>query len=264
VRNIIKRSITGAGLVILVVSSTLGGPYPFFLLILLVYSLGTWELLAMNKQGPGFFPVMLALSGAAMIGLTFLWIKYQFNPLWLALPSLVWLSTLLNPATRNSALLLLFWITLPLASLLALGWFSGKETYSALLPLSLIAIIWINDTFAYLAGSLLGRHQMTPKLSPRKTWEGFAGGFIFSVLSAYLICLFTGSFSLSIWLLTGAICSLLGLSGDLFESHIKRRRGLKDSGRLLPGHGGILDRFDSLLFVAPLVLLVLLLENLLR
>ena len=263
-KNIFKRSITGISLVILVVSSILGGPVSFFILVQLIYFLAARELLLMNKQGLKFFPVLLTLSGAAIICLAYLGISFSLSPLWMGLPALIWLSSMVNPATRNSAMLLLFWITLPLASLVILGWLGGKDGYSALLPLSLIAIIWINDTFAYLAGSLLGRHQMTPKLSPNKTWEGFAGGFFFSVLSGYIIWLVSGSYSLTVWMITGAICSMLGLGGDLFESHIKRRRGLKDSGRLLPGHGGILDRFDSLLFVTPVVLIVLLLENLLK
>jgi phosphatidate cytidylyltransferase len=122
------------------------------------------------------------------------------------------------------------------------------------------AVTWLNDTFAYFAGRFLGKHPMLPRVSPKKTWEGFAGGMIGSVVAAWVVlAVFPDG-----WLagLTAAGCVVLGLVaavvgpiGDLAESMLKRAAGVKDSGRLIPGHGGLLDRIDALLFVAPWVYL---------
>ena len=103
---------------------------------------------------------------------------------------------------------------------------------------------------------------MTPKLSPGKTWEGFIGGVAFSLLGGWILFRVTGTFSGPVWVATGGLVGLLAVAGDLFESGLKRRFGVKDTGSLLPGHGGILDRFDSLLLAAPVLLLVILLSHL--
>ena len=132
------------------------------------------------------------------------------------------------------------------------------------MPLALIALVWINDTFAYLSGSLLGKHKMTPVLSPGKTWEGFAGGLLVTLLAGWLTWKLTGIASLWAWFGISMLVTLLGLAGDLFESGLKRSVKVKNTGQLLPGHGGILDRFDSLLFVAPAVLILIILIKLVR
>jgi phosphatidate cytidylyltransferase len=121
-------------------------------------------------------------------------------------------------------------------------------------------VTWMNDTFAYFAGRFFGRHKMFPRISPKKTWEGFAGGFAGSIVGALvLLALFPRP---SLPGLTAAGCVLLGAGGaivgpvgDLAESMLKRAAGVKDSGKLIPGHGGMLDRIDALLFVAPWVYL---------
>jgi phosphatidate cytidylyltransferase len=124
------------------------------------------------------------------------------------------------------------------------------------LPLFVIVLVWINDTFAYVTGSLLGRHKMIPLLSPGKTWEGFAGGTLITLLAGWIIWSSSELYNYWIWLSISLIVSTLGLAGDLFESGLKRTVKVKNTGALLPGHGGILDRFDSILFVAPAVLLL--------
>ena len=181
------------------------------------------------------------------------------NPLWFILPAILWIAGYAWKGTRNPGLLVLFWLAIPLASFHS-SWagFLKDHGYS-LLPLAVIALVWINDTFAYVTGSLVGKHQMTPRLSPGKTWEGFAGGILFTLLAAWIFYHFTGSPNPRHWITAGAITSLFALAGDLFESGLKRKYKVKDTGEILPGHGGILDRFDSLLFVAPAMFLLLLL-----
>jgi phosphatidate cytidylyltransferase len=129
-------------------------------------------------------------------------------------------------------------------------------------PFNLIiiyALVWVNDTFAYLTGRLFGKHKLMESISPKKTWEGFIGGMVFSAFSAFiLIYLNTNSIRIaSIGSVLGIIVSIGATYGDLVESMAKRSVGIKDSGNVIPGHGGILDRLDSLLFVGPLVYAVL-------
>ena len=121
-------------------------------------------------------------------------------------------------------------------------------------------MIWLNDTGAYCTGSLLGRHKMFPRVSPKKSWEGFAGGLLFCVAAAVgAWCFGIQGWDLWQWLVAGAVACAASTYGDLFESLLKRNAGIKDSGNLIPGHGGILDRIDSLLMVAPAFMLLVLL-----
>ena len=119
----------------------------------------------------------------------------------------------------------------------------------ALLSVGVCASLWVSDSFAYMVGSRIGKHKMVPKISPNKSWEGFAGGIVGSVL-IWLILWATHLYHLNLAyaLLCGIVVSILGVFGDLIESRIKRGVGVKDSGNLIPGHGGMLDRSDSLIF----------------
>lgn len=117
------------------------------------------------------------------------------------------------------------------------------------LTIGVCASLWVSDSFAYLVGKAFGKHKMAPRISPKKTWEGFAGGIAGSVL-VWLILVLTGLFTFDVFfaILCGALVAVLGVFGDLIESRIKRGVGVKDSGNLIPGHGGMLDRCDSLIF----------------
>jgi phosphatidate cytidylyltransferase len=126
----------------------------------------------------------------------------------------------------------------------------GKYTYQHEYVLSIFIVIWSNDTFAYIAGSILGRTPFYQKVSPKKTWEGVIGGFLFALLTAYGLSHFFNVFSLAQWLIFGAIVSIAGTLGDLVESKLKRQAAIKDTGNIIPGHGGILDRIDSYLMAA--------------
>ncbi len=122
----------------------------------------------------------------------------------------------------------------------------------------IFVIIWANDSFAYLTGSLLGKHKMFPEISPKKTWEGFTGGLLLSMGMSLILSRFFNALSSSEWLYLTILIVLTGTLGDFIESAIKRNAGVKDSGKLMPGHGGFLDRFDSLLFALPFVYLYML------
>lgn len=136
-----------------------------------------------------------------------------------------------------------------------------RIVYPAALPCALILSIWINDTMAYLVGSFIGKTPFS-KISPKKTWEGTAGGAILCVGVMTLIGHYVGIYKMEIWIVIAAIAAVVGTTGDLLESKLKRMAQVKDSGRILPGHGGFLDRFDSLLLATPAVYLYFLLAGL--
>ncbi|MBC7536828.1 MAG: phosphatidate cytidylyltransferase [Ferruginibacter sp.] len=133
---------------------------------------------------------------------------------------------------------------------------SGNTSrYSSLLPCAIIFSIWINDTMAYLVGSVIGKTPFS-KISPKKTWEGTIGGLLLCIISMALLGPLIGAgktISWQQWTVIAAICAFFGTAGDLLESKLKRLAYIKDSGTFMPGHGGFLDRFDSLLIATPMV-----------
>lgn len=140
---------------------------------------------------------------------------------------------------------------------------------SCRLPLLVFVMLWLNDSGAYIVGSLLGRHRMSPTISPKKTWEGFAGGVVITIIGSLLLHHYCAEFfqlpkcGLWIWILMAVLSSVFGTLGDLLESKIKRTHGFKDSGNWIPGHGGLLDRIDSYLVAYPVIFAVLDFANLL-
>lgn len=129
--------------------------------------------------------------------------------------------------------------------------------FSPLILLSLFAFIWINDTGAYLVGCTIGKHRLFERISPKKSWEGFWGGLILAAGAAYLAAQFFDILNTWQWIGLALTCSVFGTWGDLCESLIKRSLNVKDSGNILPGHGGWLDRFDSILLAVPAAILYL-------
>ncbi|WP_394775275.1 phosphatidate cytidylyltransferase [Flavobacterium sp.] len=138
----------------------------------------------------------------------------------------------------------------------------GIKDYNPKIIIGLFILIWTNDTFAYLVGKSIGKHKLFERISPKKTIEGFLGGVVFAALSGFLISKFYiqpnpefSSKSILIWTIIALIVSIFGTIGDLIESKFKRVAGVKDSGAIMPGHGGVLDRLDSVIFVAPIIFL---------
>ncbi len=144
------------------------------------------------------------------------------------------------------------YIALPFA--LLNGMINTENGYSGLLPLSIFIFLWLNDTGAYLAGSLLHKkipYKLAPRISPHKTWIGSIGGVIVVLAAGVILYRFTQTGTIWVWMGLGLTVSIFGTYGDLVESLLKRSLGMKDSGKFLPGHGGVLDRFDSALIAIP-------------
>lgn len=152
--------------------------------------------------------------------------------------------------------LALAYITLPLLLLSKINSLQFENTFSVL-SLSLFLLIWTNDTFAFLSGMAVGRHPLFERISPKKTWEGFAGGLVACLALGYGLYHWFGQLDLWQWLLYAFLVSIASVYGDFFESYLKRKAEVKDSGKLIPGHGGILDRIDSVLFAAPIIFVLL-------
>ena len=147
------------------------------------------------------------------------------------------------------------YIVLPFFAFTSLGYING--TYNFEVPMGMLFLIWANDTGAYLFGITLGKHRLFERISPKKSWEGFVGGMLIAVIVSYIISLYFLVLSPLHWISIALIVVVFGTLGDLLESMLKRSKGVKDSGAILPGHGGALDRFDGLLLAAPMVYLYL-------
>jgi phosphatidate cytidylyltransferase len=146
------------------------------------------------------------------------------------------------------------YISLPIGLLIELRthWSDDAGSLSYTVPLLIIFALWINDTMAYIVGSIIGKTPLS-KISPRKTWEGTIGGIILTIAVICLVAYLTGRISIVDAGIMSGIAAIAGTFGDLFESKLKRMAGVKDSGSIMPGHGGFLDRFDSLLFASVFV-----------
>ncbi len=132
----------------------------------------------------------------------------------------------------------------------------GKIGYNPKIIISIFILIWTNDTFAYIVGKSFGRRKLFERISPKKTMEGFVGGILFTMLAGYLIAEHYVMQSAFLWIAIAVIASIFGTLGDLIESKFKRIAGVKDSGAIMPGHGGILDRLDSVIFAVPIIFLL--------
>ncbi|MBP5516823.1 MAG: phosphatidate cytidylyltransferase [Bacteroidales bacterium] len=160
-------------------------------------------------------------------------------------------------ATIGYSILPTLWVMVPMAMMAILQQMG--------LMIMVFILIWVNDSFAYMTGMLFGRHKMWERHSPNKTWEGTIGGALFCIATAEIFGPMFNIIGMQIgwidWLFIGLICSTLGTLGDMVESMFKRSCGVKDSGNIMPGHGGVLDRFDSLLMAVPFIVAYLLLAN---
>lgn len=237
--------------------------WPFLALICLINTLALREYFRLMQKidkesyWPAWLPVKIQVLSLIIL-LTFsikkepqvervLWLLFYLLPL--AMPALMMGTTLFK---RTSLMALLqsiggiFYITLPIIML------QYMRAHDMALPIALITMIWINDTMAYIVGSFIGKTPFSP-ISPKKTWEGTAGGALLTILAAVIYGHKSGTYTLTHWAMLSLLTAVAGTLGDLLESKLKRMADVKDSGNIMPGHGGALDRFDSLIVATPVV-----------
>lgn len=268
------RAVTAIVFVVVMAAGLLWNRWSFFLLFSLVH-FGAW--IEYQKLVSRFYPEYSRISlfhrYGTMIGGWCLLLFFTDGQLQIggsALSTFGWWTgcafLLLLPLTEavnrknflvkslGYSLVGLLYISLSLGLLLDLRnrWPEEQNSYSLTIPLLIIFTIWINDTMAYIVGSLIGKTPLSP-ISPKKTWEGTIGGALLAIAVMCVIAHFTGRLSIGHTAAIATIAAVAGTYGDLFESKLKRMAGLKDSGTFMPGHGGFLDRFDSLLFAATAV-----------
>lgn len=152
---------------------------------------------------------------------------------------------------KKKYVIIIFYLIASLIFLTLIPSYTGDFTPE--LVIGIFVLIWVNDTFAYLVGKNFGKRKLFERISPKKTVEGFLGGLIFSGIAGYVVYLITGLLHLHTWIGMAIILSIFGTLGDLIQSKFKRQAGVKDSGRLMPGHGGLFDRLDSIIFSSPFV-----------
>lgn len=269
-KNFIVRTITGVFFVAAIVTCFLN-PRAMVLLFGLITGMTIWEFAGLVNDRPAV-TINKMISTIAGIYLFFAMAGYNsgITPSSVFIPYLVTIIYLLvselymkaEDPIHNWAYTMMsqIYIALPFSLLNVLAFRQGATgiTYSYLLPLSVFVFLWMNDTGAYLCGSLLGKHKLFPRISPGKSWEGSIGGGILVMAIAVGVFYLTEYYGVNDcglsaieWAGLGLTVVIFGTWGDLIESLFKRTLGIKDSGNILPGHGGMLDRFDSSLLAIP-------------
>lgn len=265
--NFIQRAVTGVLFVIVLVGCIIYSPLSFGILFTIISALSVHEFAQLvNRSGEvSINKTITALGGAYLFLALMSFCTQQSVGARIFLPYLGLLLYMMitelylkkkNP-TGNWAYSMLsqLYVALPFALLNVLAFQYSTETssvtYNPILPLSIFVFIWLSDTGAYCTGSLIGRHRLFERISPKKSWEGSIGGGIFSIASSFVFAYFFSFMLWWQWVGLAIVVVIFGTWGDLTESLMKRQLGIKDSGNILPGHGGMLDRFDSALMAIP-------------
>ena len=264
--NFIQRTITGIIFVAVLVGGILGGPVSFSILFALITALTIREFgtIVSKQDGVQINKSICMLAGVFLFfGFAYIGIAPGQNEI--LIPFLFLIIYLMiaelylkrkNPL-HNIAYTMMsqMYIALPFAALNILAFHTSltgsASEYNPILPLSIFVFTWINDTGAYCTGVLFGKHRLFERISPKKSWEGSIGGGVFSTIAAVIMAHFFPFMPLGVWIGLGLTVVVFGTWGDLTESLLKRTLGIKDSGNILPGHGGMLDRFDSTLMAVP-------------
>lgn len=259
------------------VGCILGGPLSFGILFTLISALSVNEFCNLVNREPGVqVNKLICILAALFLFLCFFY--YGINPIqtgifipYLALFLYLMVSELYlkkqNPLHNWAyAMLSQLYIALPFALLNVLAFHTDDSTsvaqYNPILPLSIFIFNWVNDTGAYCSGMLLGKHKLFERISPKKTWEGSIGGGVFCIGASLVLAHFFPFLSIGVWVGLALTVVFFGTWGDLTESLLKRHLGIKDSGNVLPGHGGMLDRFDSTILATPAAVVYLYLVSL--
>ena len=269
-KNFIIRTLTGVTIVLIQVLCTYLSPLSLAGLFLLLTALTVNEFLGLlSRTGTVKVNRPIVIMGSCYLFFAF-WLNCLTDgeSLIIFAPYLIFLLYsyikelyIKNPnpiVNLGATMLSQMYIVLPLSLINVLAFkdfacFDGEAPYYAI-PLAIYVFIWANDTGAYLVGSLIGRHRLFPRISPKKSWEGSIGGALLTVGCGVAVAQFCSFMNVWQWIGMALIVVVFGTFGDLTESMIKRHLGIKDSGNMLPGHGGILDRLDSMLFAIPAVM----------
>ncbi len=274
IKNLLTRTVSGAALLIAVGVATMCSQWSFGAMLLIITCGCTYEFNRMARN-MGYSPLEL-MGCVASITLFAFAFDGLFNSSEYSIPIALFFIALVplifivevfrakvNPMINIALTLMsIFYIAAPLALLAGIPIQICSGEWTPLVMLLYFIVVWANDIFAYLAGITFGKHCLFERLSPKKSWEGFIGGVVGSVLIAVAVSKILDH-STALWVGIAVIASVTGVLGDLVESMFKRSINMKDSGSLMPGHGGWLDRFDSLLLSSPFVFVYLLITNLL-
>ena len=264
-RNLVIRTLSGIVMLVVVLGAVLVSPYTMAALFVLLTIGAQWEFYKIARQtGAAPLRVYPTIIGALLVGGGFAVVTGMLSLSWLLcllpLYGVLFITELYRkssmPLTNVAwALTGIMYIAVPFALLTVLPCTEAPEggfVYNPLVVLGVIFTVWANDIGAYLIGRWLGRHRLFERISPKKSWEGFLGG-VCSAIAVGILMGYWQDASLLLWAGAGLVIAVSSVFGDLVESMLKRSVGLKDSGSIIPGHGGFLDRFDALLMAVPFV-----------
>ena len=271
----LKRAISGAIYILLLIFSITYSKESFFALFGVFLMIAVFEfcqLVNLNKVLPVFSAVLL-YGSVTYLATQNITLSKNFDYTLLATALLISIRCiffLFNDKQQKidsvtKYLFLLGYIILPFIIITKIPF--GLKGYNPKIIIGIFILIWTNDTFAYIVGKSIGKHKLYEKISPKKTIEGFLGGIIFALIASYLISTYYiggKQTAQNIWFGFALIVGIFGTIGDLIESKFKRIANVKDSGNIMPGHGGILDRLDSVIFVAPFIFLFYQLLNFIK
>lgn len=271
-KNLLIRTVIGVLLVAIIISATYFGPYSYIILFTLITALCVHEFttiinasgqVRINRRIATLAGAYLFLSSALFqsnITAGDIFIPYILIILYLMISELYLKRE--NPiANWAFTIFSQLYIAVPFALLNILSFQSSNSPtvveYNPILPLAVFIFIWVSDSGAYLVGVKFGKNRLFERISPKKSWEGSIGGATFTLIAAFILSLYVPYLTLGQWLILALVVVIFGTWGDLSESLLKRTLGIKDSGYILPGHGGFLDRFDSALMAIPAAVICL-------
>jgi len=268
-KNILVRSLSGLLLIIIIVFGVIIHQFSFYILFLIISSLSLWEFYILAYREKARTQKFYGIATSILIfTINFLYannfVDEKIFLLIIPLLLFIFISELYMDSKRpflNIAYTLfgLFYITLPFSLLNHMVLFKTEieVIFKPEILLCIFILIWTYDTFAYLFGITLGTHRLFSRISPKKSWEGTIGGALVTILSSFLLVQFFPILAFENWIIISIIVVITSTYGDLIESMFKRSINIKDSGNIIPGHGGMLDRFDSFIFAIPFVFIYL-------
>ena len=266
-KKLLVRVATGAVFGIVLLASILYNNFSFGALFALVTCLAVNEFCNLvHEYKKTTFSTPIAVVGGLYLFLAFFLLDKVAVPFILFIPYLILLVfTFIRELYKKAGspldnfayfALSQLYAALPFALLNMLTTF-GPAAYNYIMPLSIFIFLWCSDSGAYFVGSAIGRRKLFERISPKKSWEGSIGGGVLALIAAYILSIYYPTLGTFEWMGMAAVVVVTGTYGDLIESCMKREMGIKDSGNILPGHGGILDRFDSAILAIPSVVIYL-------